>query len=88
MPRERVLITVKTCPTRSRKYGETVCTAGVREASLEKVRTKYLYEFGQRDLHLFLGTTQQFHNVAPNPWVIVGVFALPFEHQLDLGIEA
>ena len=30
MPRERVLITVKTYPTLSRKYGETVCTAGVR----------------------------------------------------------
>ena len=30
MPNERVLITVKTYPTLSRKYGETVCTAGVR----------------------------------------------------------
>lgn len=30
MNRERVLITVKTYPTLSRKYGETVCTAGVR----------------------------------------------------------
>ena len=58
------------------------------QAALEKVKTKYLHEFGQRDLHFFLGTTQQFHSVAPNPWVIVGVFAPPFEHQLDLGIEA
>jgi hypothetical protein len=31
MSNERVLITVKTYPTLSRKYGETVCTAGVRE---------------------------------------------------------
>ena len=31
MARERILITVKTYPTLSRKYGETVCTAGVRE---------------------------------------------------------
>ena len=31
MNKERVLITVKTYPTLSRKYGETVCTAGVRE---------------------------------------------------------
>lgn len=30
MPTERVLITVKTYPTLSKKYGETVCTAGVR----------------------------------------------------------
>lgn len=31
MPRERVLIAVKTYPTLSGKYGETVCTAGLRE---------------------------------------------------------
>ena len=31
MKSERILITVKTYPTLSRKYGETVCTAGVRE---------------------------------------------------------
>lgn len=31
MSRERILITVKTYPTLSRKYGETVCTAGLRE---------------------------------------------------------
>lgn len=31
MGRERILVTVKTYPTLSRKYGETVCTAGVRE---------------------------------------------------------
>ncbi len=31
MPRERILITVKTYPTLSEKYGELVCTAGIRE---------------------------------------------------------
>jgi hypothetical protein len=31
MEKQRILITVKTYPTLSRKYGETVCTAGVRE---------------------------------------------------------
>lgn len=30
MARERILITVKTYPTLSRKHGETVCTAGIR----------------------------------------------------------
>jgi len=30
MPKERILITVKTYPTLSRKHGETVCTAGIR----------------------------------------------------------
>ena len=31
MKKERILVTVKTYPTLSKKYGETVCTAGVRE---------------------------------------------------------
>ncbi len=31
MKKERVLVSVKTYPTLSTKYGETVCTAGVRE---------------------------------------------------------
>ncbi|MDI1314741.1 hypothetical protein [Prosthecobacter sp.] len=31
MPKERLFITVKTYPTLSRKHGETVCTAGIRE---------------------------------------------------------
>lgn len=30
-PKERILITVKTYPTISQKYGELVCTAGLRE---------------------------------------------------------
>jgi len=54
--------------------------------ALEKVKEKYLDEFGKRDLHFFLGTTQQFHGFAPNPWVIIGVFAPPYEHQLELPI--
>lgn len=31
MGKERILITVKTYPTLSQKYGETVCTAGIRK---------------------------------------------------------
>lgn len=31
MAQERILVTVKTYPTLSTKYGETVCTAGIRE---------------------------------------------------------
>jgi len=30
MMKQRILVTVKTYPTLSAKYGETVCTAGVR----------------------------------------------------------
>jgi len=60
---------------------------GDEDAALQKVRAKYLDEFGARDLHFFLGTTQQFHGFSPNPWVIVGVFAPPREHQLELAID-
>lgn len=57
---------------------------GNESAALEKVRAKYLDEFCTRDLHFFLGTTQQFHQFAPNPWVIIGVFPIPHETQLNL----
>lgn len=54
------------------------------QTALEKVREKYLDHFNQTDLHFFLGTTQEFHFRAPNPWVIVGVFPIPHEAQMDL----
>ena len=57
---------------------------GNEKTALEKVRAKYLDEFSRTDLHFFLGTTQQFHFVAPNPWVIIGVFPIPPERQMDL----
>lgn len=57
---------------------------GNEGTALAKVRQKYLDEFTKRDLHFFLGTTQQFHFVAPNPWVIIGVFPIPHQKQMDL----
>jgi len=57
---------------------------GNETIALEKVRAKYSDEFRRTDLHFFLGTTQQFHFVAPNPWVIIGVFPIPHERQMDL----
>lgn len=52
--------------------------------ALAKVRQKYFGEFLKKDLHFFLGTTQQFHFVAPNPWVIIGVLPIPHDNQLEL----
>lgn len=60
---------------------------GDEAVALEKVKAKYLDEFSKRDLHFFLGTTQQFHGFAPNPWVIIGVFAPPHQNQLELGLD-
>jgi hypothetical protein len=57
---------------------------GEEKTALEKVKAKYFNEFSRADLHFFLGTTQQFHFVAPNPWVIIGVFPMPYEKQMDL----
>lgn len=54
-----------------------------REA-LHKVRDKYFNEFKEKDLHFFLGTTMQFHQVGPNPWLIIGVFYPPIDNQLSL----
>lgn len=57
---------------------------GDEDKAIAKVRQKYFTEFMQRDLHFFLGTTQQYHFVAPNPWVIIGVFPIPYQRQLGL----
>ena len=59
-------------------------TGGDEQKALAKVKQKYLDNFLRTDLHFFLGTTQQFHFVAPNPWVIVGVFPIPHERQPKL----
>ncbi|MCL2813335.1 MAG: hypothetical protein FWD23_01915 [Oscillospiraceae bacterium] len=60
---------------------------GNENVALEKVRQKYLDDFIKKDLHFFLGTTKQFHNVAPNPFIIIGVFYPPMptqEQQMNL----
>jgi hypothetical protein len=70
-------------------YWNCVRRNGDDEAdAVEKVKAKYLGEFGGRNLHFLLGTTQQFHGFSPNPWVIIGVFAPPHVNQaeFDLGI--
>jgi hypothetical protein len=54
------------------------------KAALRKVKQKYFEEFMKKDLHFFLGTTQEFHFRAPNPWVIIGVFPIPRERQIPL----
>ena len=50
---------------------------GDEKTAVKKVREKYLDEFLQRDLFLFLGTTLKYHNSSKNPFTIVGVFAPP-----------
>ncbi|GAB6013275.1 hypothetical protein [Viscerimonas tarda] len=53
----------------------------------KKVKEKYLdYMAKERDLHFFLGTTKKFHNVGPNPFIIIGTFYPPREQNLQLSI--
>jgi hypothetical protein len=59
-------------------------SAGDETVAREKVREKYFDEFLRKDLHFFLGTTQEFHFIAPNPWVIIGVLPIPPERQIGL----
>ncbi|GGM74104.1 hypothetical protein GCM10010967_02060 [Dyadobacter beijingensis] len=51
----------------------------------EDVRKKYFDDFARtKDLYLFLGTTREFHLMAPNPFVIIGTFHPKPEAQLSL----
>lgn len=59
-------------------------TGNDEPAALELVKQKYWDEFIEKDLHFFLGTTQSFHFVAPNPWVIIGVMPIPHQKQTEL----
>lgn len=49
----------------------------VESVALSKVKDKFLTYFNTRDLYFFLGTTKQYHNVARNPLIIIGVFYPP-----------
>lgn len=60
---------------------------GDESAALRQVKSKYFDEFTRRDLHFFLGTIKEWHFVSPNPWVIVGMFPIPHEHQLELSLD-
>ena len=54
------------------------------EEALQKVRAKYQNDFFTKHLHLLLGTTLEWHDRAPNPWVIIGVVPLPHQPQQEL----
>ena len=52
-------------------------TQGNEDEAINLVRRKYLEEFSNKEIFLFLGTTRQFHGWAKNPFVIIGVFYPP-----------
>ena len=52
--------------------------------ALQKVHQKYFSTFAKTDIHFFLGTNKHWHNVSPNPWMIIGVFPLPHDDRIPL----
>lgn len=52
-------------------------SGGDEHKALKDVKDKYMNQFKEKDLLLFLGTTRQFHGRAKNPFVITGVFYPP-----------
>lgn len=58
---------------------------GEENAAIGKVREQYRDNFLKKDLHLFLGTTREWHGRSKNPFVIIGVF-YP-DHQLQAELE-
>ncbi|MFA6336164.1 MAG: hypothetical protein WCX48_11570 [Bacteroidales bacterium] len=60
---------------------------GDEKIACQKVKEKYFdYMVNERDLHFFMGTTKKFHNVSPNPFIIIGTFYPPknYDQQLKL----
>ena len=48
---------------------------GDEKGACADVKAKYSDDFAKtKDLYLFLGTTREFHLIAPNPFVIIGTF--------------
>lgn len=61
---------------------------GNEEIACQKVKEKYYNEFAlTKDLYFFLGTTKKFHNVGPNPFIIIGTFYPPKENNAQLELQ-
>ena len=55
------------------------------EIAVQKVIQKY-EDLAKKDIYLFLGTSYEWHKRSPDPYLIIGVFALPKNRELDLGL--
>ena len=59
---------------------------GNESVAIQNVRHKYFNEFLHKDLYFFLGTTKQFHNIAPNPFIIIGTFYPPVMQNSQMSL--
>ena len=61
---------------------------GDESVACQKVKEKYFDEMAKKkDLYFFLGTTMKFHNVAPNPFIIIGTFYPPKVDCAQLSLQ-
>lgn len=67
-------------------YWNALKTHGTEEKAVAKVREQYWDNFLKKDLHLFLGTTREWHGRGKNPFVIIGVFYPDHQQQPELGL--
>ncbi len=69
------------------ELGELFWKYDNEELACQKVKEKYFdYMVNECDLHFFLGTTQKFHNVGPNPFIIIGLFYPQKEDESQLSL--
>ena len=55
---------------------------GNEAIACQKVRERYFDDFvNNKDLYFLLGTTLKFHNIAPNPFIIIGTFYPPKQKE-------
>lgn len=60
---------------------------GDEGAACDDVKKRYYNDFTKtKDLYFFLGTTLQFHSIAPNPFMIIGTFYPKKERMLKLNL--
>ncbi|MGJ8672398.1 helix-turn-helix domain-containing protein [Rubritalea sp.] len=67
-------------------YRNALKTSESEAEAISKVREKYFDEFGKKDLHLFLGTTREWHGRGKNPFVIIGLFYPDYQNAPELDL--
>ena len=67
-------------------YRKCIRSSDSEEEAVDKVRKKCESLMFERDLYLVLGTTKAWHSIAPNPYIIIGLFYPPVDNQLSLGL--
>lgn len=69
------------------ELGELFWKYDDEELACQKVKEKYFdYMVNECDLYFFLGTTQKFHNVGHNPFIIIGMFYPQKEDKSQLSL--